>query len=67
MNKILITGNAGSGKPTLSYQLAKILIKEIIFLDKIVWKPGWVLAEKEEKEKQFSLITDMHSWIVDGV
>ena len=67
MNRILVTGNAGTGKTTLSHQLAKILNKEIICLDSIVWKPGWVLADKEEKERQFTAITEINSWVVDGV
>ena len=68
MRKILITGNAGSGKTTLSYKLAKLLNrKDIICLDKIVWNPGWILVNKEEKELEFVRITKMQSWIVDGV
>lgn len=39
----------------------------MLCLDKIVWKPGWVLADQEEKEKQFTIIKEMNSWIVDGV
>jgi len=68
MHKIMITGNAGSGKTTLSYKLAKILNRQdIISLDKIVWNPGWILVDKEEKEFELAKITKMQNWIVDGV
>lgn len=68
MHKIMITGNAGSGKTTFSYKLAKILNrKDVINLDKIVWKPGWILVNKEEKELELTKITKMQTWIVDGV
>lgn len=68
MRKILITGNAGSGKTTLSYKLADELNRtDLINLDKIVWKPGWILVDKEEKELELIEITKMQTWIVDGV
>ncbi len=68
MQKILITGNAGSGKTTLSYQIAKRLcLHKLICLDKIVWKPGWVLSTKSERELAFAEITNTQNWIVDGV
>lgn len=68
MHKIMITGNAGSGKTTLSYKLAKLLNRQdIICLDKIVWKPGWLLVDKEAKELELAKIAKMQSWIVDGV
>lgn len=68
MHKIMITGNAGSGKTTLSYNLAKLLNRQdIICLDKIVWKPGWILVAKEEKEPELAKIAKMQSWVVDGV
>lgn len=64
----MITGNAGSGKTTLSYKLAKILERQdVISLDKIVWKPGWVLVNKQEKEMELAKISKTKTWIVDGV
>lgn len=68
MNKIIITGNAGSGKTTLTREIARILsTDDVIYLDKIIWKSGWKLASKEEKELQFTNIINKPSWIVDGV
>lgn len=68
MKKILITGNAGSGKTTLTRQLTKILNRtNSINLDKIVWKPGWLLTEKNEREMALEKIAREKSWIVDGV
>lgn len=64
----MIIGNAGSGKTTLSYMLAKLLNRQdVISLDKIVWKSGWVLVDKKEKELEYEKINKMQAWIVDGV
>lgn len=68
VQKIFITGNAGTGKTTLSHRLAKLLNRQdVISLDPIVWKSGWILADKEEKEAAFAKIVKKRSWIVDGV
>lgn len=68
MHKIMITGNAGSGKTTLSYKLAKILKRQDVFsLDKIVWQPGWIPTSKTKRESEIQKIIEKPSWIVDGV
>lgn len=68
MNKILITGNAGSGKTTLSKRLANVLNRsDLINLDRIVWEAGWKVTSNEKKENALTLISNQDSWIVDGV
>ena len=64
--KISIIGCPGSGKSTLSVQLAKILNLEAIHLDKIYWKPYWVNISKEEFDEKHDEILKKESYILDG-
>ncbi len=67
MKRILITGNAGSGKTSLAQHLALQLNRPVHSLDSIVWQSGWVRRPREEKEKKISELTSQDSWIIDGV
>ncbi len=64
--KISIIGCPGSGKSTLSVQLAKILNLEAIHLDKVYWKPYWVNISKEEFDERHGEILKKESFILDG-
>ena len=63
--KISIIGCPGSGKSTLSVQLAKILNLEAIHLDKIYWKPYWVNISKEEFDEKHDEILKKESFILE--
>jgi adenylate kinase family enzyme len=67
MKRVLITGNAGSGKTTF----AKILKSEVNLpshgLDSIVWQPGWKATPFQERQEKFKQIASNQEWIVDGV
>lgn len=65
--KILITGNAGSGKTTFSKKLASKLQVNAYSLDSIVWKPGWQETPSNERREKIQKLIDGNSWIVDGV
>lgn len=65
--RILVTGNAGSGKTRFAQQLAANVGMPYIGLDMIVWKPGWVTTPKAERSQQESAIASAPSWVVDGV
>lgn len=66
MKRVLVTGNAGSGKTTLSIKLADSLGIDCFGLDSIVWKPGWVQTSSEERKIKIQDLIDKDSWIIDG-
>lgn len=51
VRKIHVTGNAGAGKSTLTYELGKILNIPTYCLDSIVWKPGWTETDSERRHQ----------------
>jgi adenylate kinase family enzyme len=67
LKRILITGNAGSGKTTLASQLAADTGLPYIGLDSIVWQAGWQKTPRAERIQQELLIADQDAWVVDGV
>jgi adenylate kinase family enzyme len=67
VRRILVTGNAGSGKTTLSRRLAATFKLELHGLDSIVWKPGWKKTPAQEKQQKINALVSADSWIIDGV
>jgi adenylate kinase family enzyme len=67
MQRILVTGNAGSGKTTLASLLALKLQLPCTGLDSIVWKSGWTKTPKTERCEMESIIANQSAWVVDGV
>lgn len=67
MERIFITGNAGSGKTTLGKQFGKILNRDVTNLDKIVWQPYWVMTPEKERTLRISNLTELKRWIIEGV
>lgn len=65
--KILVTGNAGSGKSTLGKKLSEHYNIPLYGLDKIVWQEGWIKTPKNEKDKLIKEIANKESWIIEGV
>ncbi len=67
MKRVLITGNAGSGKTYLSSQLHNILDIQHYSLDSIVWKSGWQITPTKEKNVKIEELIKKDEWIIDGV
>lgn len=59
-------GSGGAGKSTFATRLGKALNIEVIHLDSIYWRPGWVETPKQEWKKTVEDISARDSWIMDG-
>ena len=65
--KIHVTGNAGSGKSTISKEISEIFALPLYGLDEIVWKENWVKTPAPERKSKILKITNKSSWVIDGV
>jgi adenylate kinase family enzyme len=66
MQRIVIVGSGGSGKSTLAKQLGIVLSLEVLYLDRLLWKPGWVRLSPQEQKAVITLAVSGPSWIVEG-
>jgi adenylate kinase family enzyme len=66
MRRILIVGSGGSGKSTLARQLGELLRIEVIHLDALHWKPGWVATPESEWRCLLERLVQQDTWIIDG-
>jgi adenylate kinase family enzyme len=67
MQRVFVTGNAGSGKTSLATTLAAQLGLPYTGLDSIVWESGWVKTPRLARlEKELALAAKL-AWVVDGV
>jgi adenylate kinase family enzyme len=66
MKRIMIIGNAGSGKSTFARDLAEKLKLPLFYLDKILWLPGWKKPEEDVVKEKVENIIAEDEWIIDG-
>ncbi|MHB8756877.1 MAG: P-loop NTPase family protein, partial [Bacillota bacterium] len=66
MKKVLIIGPSGAGKSTLAKRLGSLLGLEIIHLDALYWKPGWVATPRDEWHALQQGLLARDSWLIDG-
>lgn len=66
MRKVAVIGGTGSGKSTVSRQLAQRFGVPHIELDALFWKPGWVQSTAEEFRPIVEAALDRSGWVVDG-
>lgn len=66
MQKIMIFGGPGSGKPTLARRLGALLDLPVVHMDQIYWLPGWVERPKSEVMQMAKTAADGDAWVLDG-
>ena len=67
MDRVMVWGtNSGSGKSTFARQLGERIGVEPTHLDRIAWKPGWVVAPDEEIRAKISEVLPRARWILEG-
>jgi adenylate kinase family enzyme len=65
--RIIIVGNSGSGKSTISRQLGELLKLPVVHLDKEYWQKGWVRPPQEEWNEKIKTLVSAPEWIMDGI
>lgn len=66
MNKISIVGSPGSGKSTLARELATITKLPLYHLDRMMWKPNWVMVDRDTQIALQKEVVSQTEWIIDG-
>lgn len=66
MKRILIIGNAGSGKTTFAKALAQKINLPLIHLDKLFWCGEWEHLPREKFDAVLQEELEKAEWIIDG-
>jgi adenylate kinase family enzyme len=66
MKKISVVGSPGAGKSTFSDNLSNLIDVNVIHMDKLFWKPGWVNISREELMEKVKEVLKKDKWIIDG-
>lgn len=66
MTRVAVIGNAGGGKSTMCRALSKTHGLPYFAVDKIQWKPGWVLTPEHEYDEKHRALIAKERWLVDG-
>lgn len=66
VKRIAVTGPAGAGKSRLARDLGAAYGIEVLHLDTLFWKPGWVQTPAAEFEAMQRRELERDSWIVDA-
>lgn len=67
MKRVLVIGvSAGVGKSTFARKLGSILDIEVCHLDRLYWKPNWIVAPFKEFADKQRKVVKQEQWIIEG-
>jgi adenylate kinase family enzyme len=67
MARVVVIGNGGGGKSTLSRRLASQLACPCVEIDTVLWQPGWKLTPVEVYEAEHARLIAEERWIIEGL
>ena len=67
MERVVVIGNSGGGKSTLSRRLAARFDLPCTDLDCLLWLPGWQLASEEIYRAEHARLIAGERWLLDGL
>ena len=67
MSRIVIIGNAGGGKSTLSRTIAAARHVTHVEIDRLLWQPGWHPTPKATYDAEHAKVIARDSWLIDGL
>jgi len=65
-SRILIVGCSGSGKSTFARKLGALTGTPVIHLDRLLWKPGWLMSDRADFLRRLDEELLKDTWIMDG-
>jgi adenylate kinase family enzyme len=66
MPRVAVIGSGGAGKSAFAAELGRRLGVEVIHLDRLYWRPGWVPTPREEWRALQRDLVARPDWIIDG-
>lgn len=66
-SRVAVIGCPGSGKTTFSNKLGSILQRDVVHLDKVLWKPNWEMMDYDKRVKIHNKIIAADKWLIDGM
>ncbi|MBI1332524.1 MAG: flagellar protein FlaR [Armatimonadetes bacterium] len=66
MRRVMVIGNGGGGKTTLSLRLAEAKGLPLTEVDLIQFRPGWERTPADEVRARLDEVHDQDAWLIDG-
>jgi adenylate kinase family enzyme len=66
MNRVVIVGVSASGKSTLARELSSKTNLPVIFIDEIMWNPGWEYIGDDATVTKLEQESQKPTWIIEG-
>ncbi len=67
VSRIVVIGNAGGGKSTLSRLIVVARHLPYLEVDRLLWRPGWQPTPKPAYDAEHARAVSRDAWLIDGL